>query len=274
MSFKNLLLAFSGEAAFEASLEHAIKLAHYHDAWLTAIMRNGSSVFDRLGAGLPAHLRDQLREAESADTAATIAQFQSATAAAGLGERSEFIRPDAMGDTLPSAFARNYDLVITGFQSDIPGEEHHVVSPDMVALKSGRPVLVVPNSYSAPVLSDHALLAWDGQRSAARALGDAMDILEGKRRVTVLTVGNHPLPEPVNGGLLTHLERHGIDAEHLHRPPNTGSIAQVIEDTADEIGARLIVMGAYEHSKFSQDVFGGVTHEVLKTARVPVFMSH
>ena len=274
MGFKNLLLAFSGEAAFTTSLEHAVKLAHHHEAWLTAIMRNGPSVFDRLGGGLPTNLRAQLRDAEDADTKATIVQFNAATEAAGLSDRSEFIPPDRLGDTLPSALARHYDLVITGFQSDIPGEEHHVVSPDMIALRSGRPVLVVPDNYSAPALSDHALLAWDGERSAARALGDAMDILEGKRRLTVLTVGNQEPPEPVDGGLLRHLERHGIAAQHLHRPPREGGIARVIEDTADEIGARLIVMGAYEHSKFSQDVFGGVTHDVLKTARVPVFMAH
>ncbi|WP_276326206.1 universal stress protein [Phaeobacter gallaeciensis] len=40
------------------------------------------------------------------------------------------------------------------------------------------------------------------------------------------------------------------------------------------MGAKLIVMGAYEHSKFSQDLFGGVTHEVIRSSQVPVFMSH
>ncbi|MEM7729779.1 MAG: universal stress protein [Pseudomonadota bacterium] len=274
MGFKNLLLAFSGEAAFKASLAHAIKLAQYHDAWLTAIMRNGASVFDRLGAGLPEHLRAQLSEVENADTKDTIAQFDAAVAEAGLSARAEFIHPDRLGPTLPSAFARHYDLIITGFQSDLPAEEHHVVSPDMIALKSGRPILVVPDTYKASTLSDHALVAWDGERSAARALGDAMQILEGKRRVTVLTVGAARPETLIVGSLLQHLDRHGIDAQHVHKPPNTGGIARVIEDTADEVGARLIVMGAYEHSKFSQDVFGGVTHDVLKTARVPVFMSH
>lgn len=33
-------------------------------------------------------------------------------------------------------------------------------------------------------------------------------------------------------------------------------------------------MGAYEHSKFSQDLFGGVTHELIRSTKVPVFMSH
>ena len=146
--------------------------------------------------------------------------------------------------------------------------------PDLIALRSGRPVLIVPESYAAPALSDHVLVAWDGKRAAARALGDAMDIIEGKRQVTILTVGTDT-PDPVaDDGILRYLARHGITANRLHRSAQGRNIASVIEDVADEAGAKLIVMGAYEHSKFSQDVFGGVTHDVLKTARVPVFMSH
>ncbi|MGP9790928.1 universal stress protein [Roseinatronobacter sp. NSM] len=274
MSFRNLLLAYSGEAAFAASLAHSIKLAQHYDAWLTVIMRNGRSFFDRFGAGLSAALRDQLRRAEKSDTLTAIAQFETAVRAAGLADRARFIPPEELCDILPSELARHYDLVITGFQSDLVGEEHHVVSPDLIALRSGRPVLIVPENYSAPVLADHVLVAWDGKRAAARALGDAMGIIEGKRKVTLLTVGGRAPQTPIDGGILRHLERHGIAADHLHRSAKGRSIAAVIEDAADEVGAKLIVMGAYEHSKFSQDLFGGVTHEVLKTTRVPVFMSH
>jgi nucleotide-binding universal stress UspA family protein len=274
MAFRNLLLAFSGEAAFASSLAHAIKLAHHHDAWLTAIMRNGRSFFDRYGAGLPSALRAQLHQAEEEDVNAAIAQFEAAVHEAGLTGRAEFLPPQLIGDVPPSELARHYDLVITGFQSDLPSEEHHVADPHLLALRGGRPVLVVPQDYVAPALADHALVAWDGKRAAARALGDAMDIIEGKREVTVLTVGGKPSEAFPDGGIMRHLERHGIKANHLHKARQGAGIASVIEDTADEVGARLIVMGAYEHSKLSQDMFGGVTHDVLKTARVPVFMSH
>lgn len=274
MAFKNLLLAFSGEAAFASSLAHAVKLAQHHDAWLTAIMRNGRSFFDRFGAGLTPALRDQLRRFEDDDTDAALEQFNTAVRAAGLDTRAEFIPPGRLGAVLPSEMARHYDLVITGFRSDLAGEEHHVVNPDIVALRSGRPVLVVPEGYSAPALADHVLIAWDGKRAAARAVGDAMDIIEGKREATILTVGEQSPEAPADGGILRHLERHGVSVSHIHRAAKGKSIASVIGDSADEVGAKLIVMGAYEHSKFSQDIFGGVTHDVLRTARVPVFMSH
>jgi len=274
MTIKNLLLAYSGEAAFANSLAHAIRLARYHDAWLTAIMRNGPSYIDRFGGGLTAQLRSQLRDIEELDVQKAVAGFNSAVQAAGLEERAEFLSPQQTGEMLPSEIARHYDMVITGFPSDLAGEEHHVVSPDLIALHSGRPVVVVPQDYNSTQLADHVLVAWDGKRSAARALGDSIGILEGKRRATILTIGKTPPEEPGDGGVLRLLERHGIAARHVHKTPDGRSIATVIKDTADEVGAKLMVMGAYEHSKFSQDLFGGVTHEVVRTARVPVFLSH
>ncbi|MEM8822599.1 MAG: hypothetical protein AAGF30_03225 [Pseudomonadota bacterium] len=53
MGFKNLLLAFSGDAAFPGSLAHLVRLARRHIAWMTTIMRDGPSVFERHGAGRP-----------------------------------------------------------------------------------------------------------------------------------------------------------------------------------------------------------------------------
>ena len=118
---------------------------------------------------------------------------------------------------------------------------------------------------------DHALIAWDGKRCAARALGDAMDILEDKARVTVLEVGKDTVPR--TDTLLRNLERHGIDAQLVNKPRHR-SIAQTVLDTTEEVGARLIVMGAYEHSRFQHNLIGGVTTDVMAKSTVPVFLSH
>lgn len=274
MTLKNLLLAYSGEASFESSLAHAIKLAVQYDAWLTVAMRNGASYIDKFGGGLTTALRDQLRSLDTEDVRGAVAVFEAAVARAGIQDRAAFLLPDQLGDLLPSEMARHYDLVITGFHSDLASEEHHAANPDLIALRSGRPVVVVPNNYVAPALADHVLVAWDDKRSAARALGDAMHVIEGKRKATILTIGSNKPQMPVDGGIMRHLERHGIEAQHLHKEHRGGSIASIIKNTADEVDAKLIVMGAYEHSKLAQDLFGGVTHEVIRTARVPVFMAH
>ncbi|MBO6854545.1 universal stress protein [Maritimibacter sp. DP4N28-5] len=102
-----------------------------------------------------------------------------------------------------------------------------------------------------------------------------MTILEERpRKVTILIVGASLPKMPEGTDIVTHLRRHGVDVEQVERPKGKNGIADVIQRTAAELGAKLIVMGAYEHSKFSQDLFGGVTHEVIRSSQVPVFMSH
>jgi nucleotide-binding universal stress UspA family protein len=70
------------------------------------------------------------------------------------------------------------------------------------------------------------------------------------------------------------LARHGIPAEQVIRPGGSAGIARTILDTCSEVGAGLLIMGAYEHSKFAEDLLGGVTREILDTAHLPVLMSH
>ena len=97
---------------------------------------------------------------------------------------------------------------------------------------------------------------------------------EKPRKVSVVTVGHmlRDMPEAIS--IATHLKRHGVEADFISVTDSTRDIAKAIQKTADEIGAKLIVMGAYEHSKFSQDIFGGVTHDVVRSSNIPVFMSH
>jgi len=270
MAFKNLLLALDGMTAFESSLAHAVKLARHYDGWLTCVFPKGPSFLDRFGGGLDANMHAMLLGASNDALRVIEEAFNAAVADAGLSGRAEFLDPDKTEDARPGELARHFDMVITGLQTG----DDQADNPDTLALTSGRPVLVVPPDYRSEGLAEHALVAWDGKRSAARAIGDAMDVLEEKGRVTVLTIGTQKPSIPVDTGILRHLERHGIEATHIHKTGQGKSIATEIEDTADEIDAKLIVMGAYEHSKFSQDLFGGVTHEVLRTARVPVFMAH
>lgn len=270
MAYKNLLLVYGGLPAFESSLAHSVKLALHYQGWLTCVAPTGPAFLDRFGGGLDANVREMLQQASTDTFHIARDAFMAATKAASLSAKSEFLEADRIVPLQTGELARHYDLVITGLHT----ANDQGPNPDLLALTSGRPVLVVPPKFQAPGLADHALVAWDGKRSAARSLGDAMGILEDKGKVTVLTVGRDPHDGPIGDGILRHLEWHGIEAAHIQKPSIGKSIAAEIEDTADEVGAKLIVMGAFEHSKFTQDLLGGVTHEVMRTARVPVFMAH
>jgi nucleotide-binding universal stress UspA family protein len=274
MSIKNILILHTGSAAFPSSVKYAVKIAVKHGAWLTALYGNTSSYFDQV-LELTDDLTTKLRSVREARIADAKEVFEAEALDAGLAERSQFLLPDNIGRLTPSEVARHYDFVVTGFHPNRPADEFRAVSPDIVALQSGRPVLVVPEGYKADKLADHALVAWDGKRAAARALNDAMSVLEAKpRKVSVVTVGDLLADVPPAVSISSHLERHGIEANYISLHDGGRSIARSIQNTANEIGAKLIVMGAYEHSKFSQDLFGGVTHEVVRSSSVPVFMSH
>lgn len=274
MSIKNILIAHTGSAAFPSSLKYAVKIAVKHEAWLTALYGNTNSYFDQV-LELTEDLTKKLRTVREGRIAEARDAFEAEVSAAGMSNRSRFLQPEDVGKLSPSEIARHFDFVVTGFHPSRPADEFRAVSPDIIALQSGRPVLVVPEGYAASTLADHALVAWDGKRAAARALNDAMSVLEEKpRKVSVVTVGNllRDMPEAIS--ISTHLERHGVEAEYISVPDAGRDIARSIQKTADDIGAKLIVMGAYEHSKFSQDIFGGVTHDVVRSTSVPVFMSH
>lgn len=274
MSIRNILVAHSGSAGFPSSVRQAAKIAARHGAWLTGVYGGTTSYFEHV-LGLTEDLLETVGRVRTEKVEASRRFFDEAVAASGISDRARFVMPEEVGKLSLPEIARNFDFVVTGYQSKLPTDQFRAISPDLMALQSGRPVLVVPDNYSSDQLASHALVAWDGKRSAARALNDAMSILEEKsRKVTFLSVGSALPKMPDGTDILTHLERHGVDVEHIERAKGGDSIATVIQKTAAELGAKLIVMGAYEHSKFSQDLFGGVTHEVIRSTKVPVFMSH
>ncbi len=272
MSIKCILSAYSGDASRGSGLRYAQMLAKHHGAWLTGVVRHSQSELERTLRGrVPKQFLTSFFEAEKARIDEVSDRFHTSVAQAGLADKSDFVDLSTEDGMPLSEFARSFDLIVTGVHSHAENEEHLSANPDLIALRSGRPVLVIPDGYSSDNLAEHALVAWDGKRSSARAIGDAMPTLEEKAKVTVLTVGSNKAPG--TDTLLRNLGRHGIDAGFLLKPKQ-GSIASTILSAADEISAKLVVMGAFEHSKFSHDVFGGVTTDVIQKSDIPVLLSH
>lgn len=271
MHVKSILCAYSGARAGGSGLAHALRLAAHHDAHLTGVVRHDRPQIERqFAAQLPRAMIDLLRDADTSRVAEIEQRFAAATTDAGRSSQAEFVELDEERDGALAEFARTFDLVVTGAHSEEASDEHLSAHPDLLALQCGRPILVVPDGYSADALATNAVVAWDGKRSAARAIGDAMDILAEKAGVTLLSVG--PTPRGTDR-LIANMTRHDVRvvAKSAER---SGSVADTILSEARALGAKLIVMGAFEHSKFSHDLFGGVTTDVIRDADVPVFMAH
>ncbi|MES0828396.1 universal stress protein [Ruegeria sp. SCP11] len=272
MSTRNILCTYNGKDTAISSLRYAIKIAKHHDGWLTGVVRHGRPVLEtRFGGQIPREVIKTIHDIDIARIKEVSDSFTRETTASDFAERSEFVEINDEEDLALGKFARSYDLIVTGIPENEVSATHLAAHPDIIALHSGRPILIVPDGYEKEGLAENAVVAWDGKRSAARALGDAMPILEEKAKVTVLCVGKSA-PDGTDQ-LIKNLERHGIDANLIIRPRDH-SVGHTILSATREVGAQLIVMGAYEHSKFSHDFFGGATTDVIAGTNVPVFMSH
>ena len=112
------------------------------------------------------------------------------------------------------------------------------------------------------------------QRAAARALADAMDLLEDKHKVTVLHVGTEDKIRRPGQDIMEHPSRHGLDVKLNVQPPGGLATSDIILNACAETDAGLLVMGAYEHSRFAEMILGGVTRDIVAKSHIPVLMSH
>lgn len=79
--------------------------------------------------------------------------------------------------------ARAYDLTLLAC---LPGSPDHALLAEDVLFGSGGPVIVFP-ADETPAHVETVAVAWDGTRAAARALHDAIPILQRAGKVRLLT---------------------------------------------------------------------------------------
>ncbi|MEO5784147.1 MAG: universal stress protein [Casimicrobiaceae bacterium] len=148
-----------------------------------------------------------------------------------------------------------------------------------VMLSSGRPLLIVPMIGAQPVLGDNVLVAWDGGREAARAVADALPLLQRAKRVTVIVVdadgGLRSRGPAAESPLVAWHHRHDVNAEvHRYDAPDI-PIGEWLLSRAADGGSDLVVMGGYGYTRRVRElVLGGVTRTMLQSMTVPVLMSH
>jgi nucleotide-binding universal stress UspA family protein len=163
----------------------------------------------------------------------------------------------------------------------VPQVTPDTIAPDELLMEaalfeSGRPMLVVPYIQKAPLNLDRVICCWDGSRTAARAIGDAMPFLTRAKAVDLVIVGKGKMNEKELTGadMGAHLARHGMKVEVKNIPAADIDVANVVLSYAADCGAELIVMGGFGHSRLREYILGGATRGILSSMTVPVLMSH
>jgi nucleotide-binding universal stress UspA family protein len=279
MAYKTVLVHVDQSQESTTRVKLAAQIAKSHQAHLVGVAMTGISryVFDH-GAFDPkdpvfAHHLDHLHQ----HARASLLAFDKAAASVGVDEiEARLVDDDAAGGV--TLHARYADIAVIG-QFDPSAAVPGVMSnfAETVVLNSGRPVLVVPHAGQPHGEFTRALLAWDGGLAASRAITGALPLLKqaGTTDVLVLHTSDDADAHGEQPGvdLALYLARHGVRVNVIeHRM--SGDAGEALLSAAADLGADLMVMGAYGHTRFREVILGGVTRTVLQSMTVPVLMAH
>jgi nucleotide-binding universal stress UspA family protein len=176
------------------------------------------------------------------------------------------------GDAFLGDYGRAFDVIVVGRPS------REVNGPRMATLEealfdSGRAILVAPPSAPSEI-GRSILIAWNGSTETARAVSLAMPLLLKAQKVTVLTVEGGTVPGPAGEHIARTLRINGIPAQALDVEDEGRSVGEAILANAKDIGADLLVKGAYTQSRLRQMIFGGPTRYLLEHSDLPMLMAH
>ena len=139
--------------------------------------------------------------------------------------------------------------------------------------RTGRPVLMCPPKEDAPVeLGRHVAVAWNGSLEASRAVATTLDIASAAESVVILTGGGGEPHGATAEELVAYYRLRGIEAR-IHRFDSANPGAALLAKTA-EVGANMLVMGAYGHNHERETLFGGNTQAVVDKSEIPVILVH
>jgi nucleotide-binding universal stress UspA family protein len=278
---RSILVALDDTPCAIAARDVAFALARRTGAALTAAV-----VLDRPhtqrehefvplgGAAFKARRDAVLVERAQAEAAAALAAC--AVAAEGTAY-TELRLEDAPEPALLRAGAQ-HDLIVVGRGSTLGREEaDDGVAPVVEALlrDGARPLLVVPPGTAPgakPGVTGPVLVGYDGSIPvmAALQLFALMGLAEGSPVRVASAAETREAALALAGEGVAYLTRHGIAAEPLAmvgaRP------ADLLLAEAEGLGARLLVLGAFEESGLRRLFTGSATHTLLRDARCPIFI--
>ncbi len=286
--YRNVLVHVNDSERSSAVLSIAARVAAAHGATLRAVHAVAplhlGAFFNPESAMIAARLDQEVHREHIA-----AARDRVLEAARASGLPIDFQSPGGDPVEVMCAVSRVADLVLVGrpTDSDSQGPTRRFASQLLVA--AGCPVLFVPGDGTVQACGSRVLVAWSATRESARALRDALPMLQRAAAVEVLRFGSPHAGsgEPLDA-VLAYLGAHGVSATSAVQPireisfsermltPTVvdASIAELLLSHAADMGADLVVMGGYGHTRVHELVLGGVTRTMLGSMTVPVLMSH
>ena len=279
MKLCEILVHLDGSPRAQARLDIAAMLARQHAAHLTALqvidvavpvmaMGDGGG-----GGAVIAELMEQMRQSALTAGQKLQAAFEAALAREGI--TGEWRQVEGSSAEIIALHGRYADLLVLG--QDDP-ESDQVGLLESVLFDSGRPVLAIPFAGTFKTVGKRVLVGWNASREATRALHDALPLMAKAENTSVFLAnpkrGLNGHGEEPGADIARHLARHGLKVEVAKAVADDVSDAALLLNHASDMGADLLVMGAYGHSRLREFILGGVTRSMLREMTVPVLLSH
>lgn len=289
MSMRVVLVPLFGSGVDAAGLDVGLAVASRFGAHVTGLFVriDPLDVIPVIGEGVSPAVIEQLTQAAAAEmdrqSAAARSGFEAACARAGValadapkrvGKASAgWVELTGRRDDLVSRTARVSDLtVLRRPGDDTPPELASVL--EATVFGAGRPLLILPPG-GAVGLGENIAIAWNGSTEAARAVAGALPFLDSARTIHLLTAETWRTKADVGLDLATYLEWRGLACQRRTvTAEEDETVGAALLRTATEVGADLMVMGAYGRTRLSELVLGGVTRHVVAATELPVLASH
>jgi nucleotide-binding universal stress UspA family protein len=279
MKLSDILVHVDASPRAQMRLDIAAALARQHGAHLTALqvidvavpvmaMGDGGG-----GGAVIAELMEQMRQSALAAGVKLKAAFETALAREGI--MGEWRQVEGTTTEILALHGRYVDLLVMG-QDDPESDNADLL--ETVLFDSGRPVLAIPFAGSFKTIGKRVLVGWNASREATRALHDALPLIAKAETATIFLanpkrgLGAHG--EEPGADIARHLARHGLKVEVAKVIADDVSDSALLLNHASDMGADLVVMGAYGHSRLREFILGGVTRSLLREMTVPVLLSH
>ncbi len=170
------------------------------------------------------------------------------------------------------------DLILVSQTETASGRGVELGFVPRIAVAAGRPLMVIP--FNSPLVSppETIVVGWNGSRESARAVFDSLPLLRRAKMVHLVWIDPPAARSRIDSlpaeGIAQSLCAHGVKAVATAVDGDGWGAGEIILRNVADLGAGLLVIGAYGHSRFSEFVLGGVTRTVLRQMSCPVLLSH
>jgi nucleotide-binding universal stress UspA family protein len=277
MTYRNILVFVDKSGASRLRVQAAVEIARRFGASLTGVFLKAEQIpafiaGDAFSAVTAVEVFMEERTKLIAETSvAARALFEDIARNAGI----QFDWIETQGDDTGGiiACARRHDLSILPVRMYVAGGVSDI-DVASVAMAAGGPVLILPELGYAPTFGSKILVAWKESRESARALHDAWPFLAKASEVTFLSVGREAEAD-FDDMQLRNLAAHGCRTAKMVADKNDErDTGDSIRLNAGMVGADMMVLGLFGHSRLQELFLGGVSRNLLHDLTLPVLVSH